>query len=80
MLGKVALVEFWAFEYCNFLHTIPSSEAWPDKFHLDSLSLIGVHPAEFAYEWDMSNVVREIRALEISYPVGLDNHYEISNA
>lgn len=78
--GKVVLVEFWTYGCINCQHTLPYVKAWSDKYRPQGLLVIGVHTPEFAFEKDKGNVERAIRDLGITYPVVMDNHYEIWNA
>lgn len=78
--GKVVLVEFWTYGCINCLHTLPYVKAWAAKYSPKGLLVIGVHTPEFAFEKDRGNVERAVRDLGITYPVVMDNHYEIWNA
>jgi len=78
--GKVVLVEFWTFGCVNCRHTLPYIKTWSDKYGTDGLLVVGVHTPEFPYEKDRGNVERAIRNLGITYPVVMDNQYEIWNA
>jgi thiol-disulfide isomerase/thioredoxin len=78
--GKVVLVEFWTYGCVNCQHTLPYVKAWSAKYRPDGLLVIGVHTPEFAFEKDRGNVERAVRDLGITYPVVMDNQYEIWNA
>ena len=78
--GKVVLVEFWTYDCINCLHTVPYVKAWSAKYRQNGLLVVGVHTPEFGYEKDKDNVERAVRALGITYPVVMDNQYEIWNA
>jgi thiol-disulfide isomerase/thioredoxin len=78
--GKVVLVEFWTYDCINCQHTLPYVKAWSAKYRQDGLLVIGVHTPEFAFEKDKGNVERAVRDLGITYPVVMDNQYEIWNA
>ncbi|HTN93841.1 MAG TPA: redoxin domain-containing protein [Gallionella sp.] len=78
--GKVVLVEFWTYDCVNCLRTLPYVKAWSAKYRQDGLLVVGVHTPEFGYEKDKDNVERAVRALGITYPVVMDNTYEIWNA
>ena len=78
--GKVVLVEFWVYGCINCQHTLPYVKAWSAKYRQDGLLVIGVHTPEFGYEKDKNNVERAVRDLGITYPVVMDNQYEIWNA
>ena len=78
--GKVVLVEFWTYGCVNCRRTLPYVKAWSAKYGPDGLLVIGVHTPEFAFEKDRGNVERAVRDLGITYPVVMDNRYEIWNA
>jgi thiol-disulfide isomerase/thioredoxin len=78
--GKVVLVEFWTYGCVNCQRTLPYVKAWSAKYSQDGLLVIGVHTPEFGFEKDRSNVERAVRDLGITYPVVMDNQYEIWNA
>jgi len=78
--GKVVLVEFWTYGCINCRHTLPYVKAWSEKYRPEGLLVIGVHTPEFAFEKDRGNVVRAISDMGITYPVVMDNQYEIWNA
>ena len=75
--GKVVLVDFWTYSCINCLRTIPYVEAWAEKYRNQGLVVIGVHTPEFAFERNVDNVRRAIADLKITYPVALDNDYNI---
>jgi thiol-disulfide isomerase/thioredoxin len=78
--GKVVLVEFWTYGCVNCQRTLPYVKAWSAKYRQDGLLVIGVHTPEFGFEKDKANVERAVRDLGITYPVVMDNQYEIWNA
>jgi thiol-disulfide isomerase/thioredoxin len=78
--GKVVLVEFWTYGCVNCQRTLPYVKAWSAKYRQDGLLVIGVHTPEFGFEKDRDNVERAVRDLGITYPVVMDNQYEIWNA
>jgi cytochrome c biogenesis protein CcdA/thiol-disulfide isomerase/thioredoxin len=75
--GKVVLVDFWTYSCINCLRTIPYIENWARKYGPSGLITVGVHTPEFAFEKDKSNVVKAVKDLGITYPVAMDNGYDI---
>jgi len=55
-------------------------EGWAGKYKDAGLVVIGVHTPEFAFEKDRSNVEKALRDLKVTYPVALDNDYNIWRA
>ena len=75
--GKVVLVDFWTFGCINCQHALPHVKDWAAKYADRGLVVIGVHAPEFAYEKDPANVAKAVADLGITFPVALDNDYNI---
>lgn len=78
--GKVVLVDFWTFDCINCQRSLPYVNQWAKRYEKDGLVVIGVHTPEFAYEKLITNVRREVKRLDIGYPVAIDNNYAIWRA
>jgi cytochrome c biogenesis protein CcdA/thiol-disulfide isomerase/thioredoxin len=78
--GKVVLVNFWTYSCINCLRALPHVRSWAAKYRDDGLVVIGVHTPEFAFEKDPANVRAALATLGISYPVVLDNGFDIWRA
>jgi thiol-disulfide isomerase/thioredoxin len=78
--GKVVLIDFWTYGCFNCMNALPHVKALEAKYRDQGLVVIGVHTPEFAYEKVSSNVEGAVRKLEITYPVAMDNDYQIWNA
>jgi thiol-disulfide isomerase/thioredoxin len=78
--GKVVLVEFWTYSCINWLRTLPYVRAWAAKYKDRGLVVIGVHSPEFGFEKDLDNVRRAVKAMDIPYPVVIDNAHAIWRA
>lgn len=78
--GKVVLVDFWTFDCINCKRSLPYVNQWAKKYKDAGLVVIGVHTPEYAFEKLISNVRREVKRLDISYPVAVDNNYAIWRA
>ncbi len=78
--GKVVLVYFWTFDCINCKRSLPYVNQWAKKYKDAGLVVIGVHTPEYAFEKLISNVRREVKRLDISYPVAVDNNYAIWRA
>lgn len=78
--GKVVLVDFWAFECVNCLHTLPHLKSLYARYKDQGLVVIGVHTPELQAERSRSNLARAIRQLGIEYPVAQDNNENTWNA
>ena len=78
--GKVVLVDFWTYSCINCIRALPYVKAWDEKYREQGLVVIGIHSPEFAFERDLRNVQREVRDLELTYPVAVDNDYALWRA
>jgi thiol-disulfide isomerase/thioredoxin len=78
--GKVVLVDFWTYSCINCIRALPYVRAWYEKYRDRGLVVIGIHSPEFAFEKNLRNVEREVRALRITYPVAVDNDYALWRA
>jgi cytochrome c biogenesis protein CcdA/thiol-disulfide isomerase/thioredoxin len=78
--GKVVVIDFWTYSCINCLRSLPYVKAWADKYKDQGLVVIGVHSPEFAFERDQGNVQTAIKDLGVTYPVAIDNDYNIWRA
>lgn len=78
--GKVVLVEFWTRECINCAHVLPHTQALYQRYAGDGLVVVGVHTPEYDEERDAGALEHAIGALDIGYPVAMDNDYTIWNA
>jgi thiol-disulfide isomerase/thioredoxin len=78
--GKVVLVEFWAFDCINCLHSAAWIRTVADQQAAAGLVVIGVHTPELPQEKIATNVLDAVRRLDIKYPVMLDGDYSFWNA
>lgn len=75
--GKVVLIDFWTYTCVNWRRTLPYVREWASKYKDQGLIVIGVHTPEFSFEQRRENVSRSIKEMNISYPIVLDNNFEI---
>ena len=78
--GKVVLIDFWTYTCINWLRTEPYVRAWAEKYKDKGLVVIGVHAPEFEFEKYLENVRREVKNMNIDYPVAVDNEHAIWRA
>jgi thiol-disulfide isomerase/thioredoxin len=78
--GRVVLIDFWTYTCVNWLRTLPYVRAWAAKYADQGLTVIGAHTPEFDFEREVDNVVTQARAMQVSYPVALDNDYGVWRA
>src|SRR6266851_86319 len=78
--GKVVLIDFWTYTCINWLRTLPYVRAWAEKYKDQGLVVIGVHAPEFPFEKDINNVRSAVKAMQVEYPVAVDNEHVIWRA
>jgi thiol-disulfide isomerase/thioredoxin len=78
--GKVVLVDFWTYSCSNCLNALPYVKSWDEKYRAQGLVVIGVHTPEFPDEMDRQSVEQAVKRLGVTYPVVLDDQYDIWNA
>src|SRR5438045_9099857 len=78
--GKVVVVDFWTYTCINWQRTEPYVRAWAEKYKDQGLVVIGVHTPEFPFEKDVDNVRRAVKAMNIDFPIAIDNDYAIWRA
>ena len=75
--GKVVLVEFWTFGCSNCRAVEPYVKSWYQKYQPEGLEIVAVHSPEFNHERDIDNVREYVRDHAITYPVAIDNDFNI---
>jgi thiol-disulfide isomerase/thioredoxin len=78
--GKVVVVNFCTYTCINWLRSLPYVRAWAETYERHGLITIGVHTPEFSFEHDLENVRRALKAMEVTYPIAIDNDYAVWNA
>ena len=78
--GRVVLVDFWDYTCVNCIRTLPYVQAWHERYRDLGLTVIGVHTPEFTFAQYESNVERGVKEFGLTYPIVVDNNYEIWKA
>src|SRR4051794_4682327 len=78
--GKTVLVDFGTFTCINWIRTLPYLRAWHQRYAAHGLVTVGVQTPEFAIEHDRDRVRQALEAMQIEYPIAIDNDYTIWNA
>jgi thiol-disulfide isomerase/thioredoxin len=78
--GRVVLIEFWAFDCSNCLHSAAWVESLVKRDAAAGLTVIGVHTPELPEERQAANVRDAVKRLGITYPVMLDGDYSYWHA
>jgi thiol-disulfide isomerase/thioredoxin len=75
--GKVVLVQFWTYTCINWIRTLPYVRAWAERYRRHGLVVVGVHAPEFPFERNLDNVREAARAMQVEYPIAIDNDFAI---
>lgn len=78
--GKVVLVDVFTFDCINCQHVVPNLRALHAGQPAADFAIVGVHAPETPYERDQSNVVRNLAAQGITWPVRIDNDFRVWQA
>jgi thioredoxin family protein len=77
---RVVLVGFGTYTCINWIRSLPFVRAWADKYADDGLAVIGVQTPEFDFEKDLDGVRVALHAMDVRYPVAVDNDYAVWQA
>jgi thiol-disulfide isomerase/thioredoxin len=77
--GKVVIVDVFTFDCYNCKNVVPNLRALNAKRSAD-LVIVGIHSPETPYEAKPANVIENLRAQGITWPVAIDNSFAIWNA
>lgn len=70
--GQVTMVEFWTFACSNCQANLPAYARLYKAFSPYGVTMLGIHTPETEEERNPQNVAREVKKLNIQYPVLLD--------
>jgi hypothetical protein len=75
--GRVLLIDFCTYTCVNWRRTLPYVREWASKYKDQGLVVVGVHTPEFSFEQKQENVICAIKEMKITYPIVMDNNFEI---
>jgi thiol-disulfide isomerase/thioredoxin len=75
--GRVVLLQFFEYNCVNCLRTLPYLQAWRERYEKDGLVVIGIHTPQYLFSLETNNVVAALKRLGISYPVAVDNEFNL---
>jgi Thioredoxin like C-terminal domain/AhpC/TSA family len=78
--GRVVLVSFGTYTCINWIRSLPYVRAWADKYGAQGLAVVGVQTPEFNFEEGLDGVRVAIKAMDVRYPVAVDNDYAVWRA
>jgi len=77
--GKVVLVDVFTFACYNCRNVTPNLRAL-SRQRAGQVVIVGIHSPETPYEQNRANVVTNLRELEITWPVAIDNSFALWRA
>jgi thiol-disulfide isomerase/thioredoxin len=80
LAGHVVLLHFWDYTNIYCIDVLPYVRAWQDAYEEMGLRIVGVHTPEFDFAKSQPAVQTAVDALNITYPVLLDNDHAFWNA
>ena len=80
LAGKVVLLDVFTFDCINCKHVIPELRTLYRTTSRSDLAIIGIHSPETPFERVRSNVISNLAAQGISWPVALDNNFSLWKA
>jgi hypothetical protein len=78
--GHVVLASFGTYTCINWIRSLPYVRAWADKYAKKGLVVVGIQTPEFDFEGEIGNVDRAVKAMDVRYPVAIDNDYAVWQA
>jgi len=79
LAGKVVVLDVFTFDCINCKHVVPELRQLSER-HSPDLAIVGIHSPETPYERERANVVANLHAQGISWPVAIDNDFALWNA
>lgn len=77
--GKVVIVDVFTFDCYNCKNVVPNLRTLNAK-RANGLLVVGIHSPETPFETKRDNVIANLRAQGITWPVAIDNGFAIWNA
>jgi thiol-disulfide isomerase/thioredoxin len=80
LTGKVVLIDVFTFECINCKHVVPELRRLRTALPTRDLVIVGIHSPETPYERVRANVVQNLAAQGITWPVAVDNSFDLWRA
>lgn len=77
LAGKVVLVDVFTFDCINCKHVVPELRRLRAEISARDLLIVGVHSPETPFERVRTNVVQNLGAQGIIWPVAIDNSFDL---
>jgi thiol-disulfide isomerase/thioredoxin len=80
LANKVVIVDVFTFDCINCKHVVPELRKLHASLPPSDFAIIGIHSPETPYERDRGNVVQNLQAQGITWPVAIDNDFTLWHA
>jgi thiol-disulfide isomerase/thioredoxin len=77
--GKVVIVDVFTFDCYNCKNVVPNLKSLNAK-RAEGVVIVGIHSPETPFEANRANVIENLRAQGITWPVAIDNSFAIWHA
>lgn len=78
--SKVVIVDVFTFDCINCKHVVPALRSLYKNTSRRDLEIVGVHAPETPFERNRTNVINNLAAQGIVWPVALDNDFRLWHA
>lgn len=78
--GEVVIVDVFTFDCINCKHVVPELRKLHSSVPRSDLEIIGIHSPETPFERDRQNVIQNLGAQGITWPVAIDNDFALWRA
>jgi len=79
LANSVVVLDVFTFDCINCKHVVPELRRL-HAMRSNALVIVGIHSPETPYERERANVVENLRAQGITWPVAIDNDFALWNA
>jgi thiol-disulfide isomerase/thioredoxin len=80
LAGKVVIVDVFTFDCINCKHVVPELRKLHAALPPSDFAIVGIHCPETPYERNRDNVVRNVQAQGITWPVAIDDDFTLWRA
>jgi thiol-disulfide isomerase/thioredoxin len=78
--NKVVLVDVFTFDCINCRHVVPELRTLRARLPASDFAIVGIHSPETPYERDRANLIQNLAAQGITWPVAIDNDFSLWRA
>lgn len=72
--GRVVVLNFWSYNCIQCQRMVPFLVLWYNRYQSSGLVVMGIHTPHLQDERNIANVRNAVKALQIPYPIAVDNN------